>query len=211
MLTSEYRQENIEKVLDAALKLGQEIGVAELSQKNIAEKAKVSAKSVKRYFNTKIELIFQVSQKILERNYREIMELYEEGNPEKLTGFEQLELFLKTHNAYVLREYKSMVFLQNANLYCRYHDDDQGRYWNQFRQTNMLEKGIRARIQTGQADGSIAETLLEGRLVYFSTTLYAGFVERMVNDIDSGVMSVEEAIRLSDLLVGNTIKYFKCP
>ncbi|NCB91535.1 MAG: TetR/AcrR family transcriptional regulator [Clostridia bacterium] len=208
MNTADYRRENIERALEATLQLGIEVGVAELSQKDIAEKSKLSIKSIKRYFNTKTDLIFQVSKMILKRNYEEIMDLYYAQHPEKENGKKRLEMLVKAHNLYVLREYKTTIFMMNADIFCRYHDDTQGKFWKEFRHTNSLQQGIKKMIQIGQEDGSIRRELPGGEFEYFVTTLCVGFVERMVNDIDCGIKTVDEAIELSNTLIDTTLRYF---
>lgn len=208
MKSADYRQENIARALEATYQLGIEVGVAELSQKDIAEKAHLSIKSIKRYFNTKTDLIFQVSKMVVQRNYDKIMELYRAQNPERECGKKRLEMLVKTHNTYVLREYKSSIFVMNADIYCRYHDGAQGNFWKQFRHTGSLQRGIAQMIHQGQEDGSIRKELPNGEFEYFVTTLCVGFVERMVNDIDCGIKTVDEAITLSDKLIDTTLKYF---
>lgn len=116
MLTSDYKQENIDCVMDAAFKLCKEIGITAVNKTNLSKASGLSPKSIQRYFDGKVDMIYKISKKMLERNYEEIMSNYRACQPEKYCCTERLQLFLQSHNNYVLNRYKDMIFIQNADL-----------------------------------------------------------------------------------------------
>lgn len=198
MLTEEYRERNIERVLDEALLLCEEIGIPAVNKTNLARRAKLSPKSIQRYFDDKTDMIFKVSQKLMKRNDREIRELLKEKNMKEMDGISQLKWFLQVHNRYVLEKYKEMVFLQSADIYCRYAGQQPEKYWKAFRDSASVEKAIETFMKRGVEDGSIRKELIAPDFVTTVAVLCAGLVERLATDIDCQIVSVEEAIELSE-------------
>ncbi len=204
MLTEAYREKNIEHVLEIALKLCKEMGIESVNNTIIAKSSNLSQKSIQRYFDGKTDMIFKISQKILERNHREMMEVFEKKDFNSMSGLEQFSCFCQVHNRYVLEKYKDMVFLQSADIYCRYSGVEQDKYWHYFRTSKHLEKVISSTLNKGIDDGSVRKDVLTPTYVRTIAVLCAGFVDRLATDIDCGIMSVEEAVALSEGWISHT-------
>lgn len=198
MNTPEDKRENMERVLEEALLLCEERGIAALNKTNLANKTKISTKSIKRYFTDKTEIIFKVSQKLLERWYKEIELLFVSAQPEQLKGIEKLFLFLEIHNTYLLQDYRGLVFIQDADLYCRFHEDAPKLYWKQFRKISNLEAKIKKLVEAGLEDNSIKQEMTEDYSAHMITTLCAGLVEHLACDIHCQAMTLEEAVEMSN-------------
>lgn len=209
MLSEEYRQQNIERVLDEALKLCEEIGLAALNKTNLAKRAHLSTKSIQRYFRNKTDLIYQVSKKLTSRNAEEINEAIMEAKSEGQTGLERIESFLKIHNEYVIRRYKDTIFVQNADIFCRYSGEVPDKYWQTFRSSDRIEKGFMKLAAIGIADGSVSEQAATEEYLRVKAITCAGLLDRLATDIDCRVMTVEEAIGYSNSWIEHMIRYIK--
>ncbi|MDD3223032.1 MAG: TetR/AcrR family transcriptional regulator [Clostridia bacterium] len=209
MLTSDYKQENIDCVMDAAFKLCKEIGITAVNKTNLSKASGLSPKSIQRYFDGKVDMIYKISKKMLERNYEEIMSNYRACQPEKYCCTERLQLFLQSHNNYVLNRYKDMIFIQNADLFCRFGEEKSDKYRHLFCQTSALEKGIGYILNIGFKDGSINADLDIEKESHLIAILCAGLVERLSNDIDIDEITIEEAVKVSNDWIERTAAYLQ--
>lgn len=197
MYISEYKMENINRVLDVALECCEEYGIENINKAIIAERANISTKTVKRYFDTKTEMIFRISQKVLERWYSDIEKDYKAKIWQGATGIEMLREFLIIHNNHLLKDYKALVFLQEADLHWRFHEKSPDMYWKEFRKTDKLENSLQGLVEIGLKDSSIQRELAVDYSAKMITTLCSGIVEHLASDMHCGAMTYEEAVKMS--------------
>lgn len=198
MYPEKYKIDNINRVLEEALILCEELGIQTVTNKLLAQRVKLSSKSIQRYFENKTDMIYQISEKVKERNRTEINNRIKIANLREMRGSEQISTFLKIHNRYVLENYKDVLFMQSAYIYCRYAGEKDAEYLQKFRSSEGIREALEMILHRGYKDKSIDESHVSEYFTKSVSIICAALLERLAEEIDTKILTIEEAIKLSD-------------
>ena len=96
MNQSDERKDNIQRVIETALDMFMENGIAATSMNQISRKVNLSQMSLYRYFSNKEELILRIWKYALTEFYRYFYERYT-GDENASTGYERFVACMRTY------------------------------------------------------------------------------------------------------------------
>ena len=147
-----HRDNQLERILEAAEKLFIQDGIDNVSISAIAEAARLSRKTIYQYFPDKREIAWGIFQKLFEGAFADQQFLQSKGN-----GFQRIESFFQ-QMLYALETYPEQArFIVEFNtIYAR--EDNASRLVEIFKRVNYNNLLVQA-VQDGISDGSLRPDL----------------------------------------------------
>lgn len=193
MPTSEQREENKERVLQAAIWCFANMGIENTSRMSIAKRAGLTERSVQRYFGNLENLIVE-AMKTFMRDYTErFYRHYEQNTPASATGLEQLESFLRTHATFAEGNEVSIALLAHEiELYFIKNKISFDCVGNKIYNQKTKKYLILELIQKGIEDGSIKKSIDLEMIQTHLITTFPGMLIRiaMIKNSDSDLSGV---------------------
>jgi len=201
---SEERRENIARVIDAALQLFMENGIANTSINQVAKKVDLSPMSLYRYFGTKEELVQQTWQAALVEFYGRFRKVY---NPADCrTGYERFAACMQAYYT-LYKQYPSWftytheMFTYRSEGSAPVDESLKSAFWSHYDKEIPIP-ALKA-LQEGVADGSVRPDVNIHAIYQILLNTYTGIA--LFENISFGD-APEEIIRITAELIGSYIK-----
>lgn len=205
MNQSEERQDNIQRVIETALDMFMENGVAATSMSQVAKKVNLSQMSLYRYFGNKEEFILRIWKYALTEFYRYFYEKYP-GDGEFKTGYERFvacmgayySLYEEFPNWYkYTHEMFTYRFKRDENADCKITNV----FWNHYGKEIPIP-ALKA-LKDGVEDGSIRKDINIYAIYQILLNAYTGTT--LYENISFG-FSPEDTVRITASLISKYIK-----
>jgi len=201
---SEERRENISRVIDAALLLFMENGIANTSINQVAKKVDLSPMSLYRYFGTKEDLVQQTWQTALLKFYEQFNSVYNPGDCRN--GYERFIACMKAYYT-LYKQYPSWftytheMFTYRSEGSAPRDNNLQSAFWRHYDKEIPIPT-LKA-LQDGVADGSVRSDVNIHAMYQILLNTYTGIA--LFENISFG-MAPEEIIRITAELIAGYIK-----
>ncbi len=185
MSLEELREQNKQIVVEKALECFMEFGVDQTKIKDIAKAAKLTERSIYRYFETKVDIIQAATylywSKTLEETAREAAEC----RLDNMTGIQQISVLLNMYGSMFSRDPKAVRFTIDAEM-ALYKAGRNKQVLNRppvkFEQSSSP---VVMAIQKGLEDGSVSPTVDVKELYYNAYDAILGVMQRLSMDTTS--------------------------
>lgn len=205
MNQSEERQDNIQKVIETALALFMENGIANTSMNQLAKAVNLSSMSLYRYFGNKEELILQVWKYALTEFYKHFYSKYS-ADAEGQSGYDR---FVACMDAYysLYKEFPEWYKYTHEMFTYRFGKETDGDreinnvFWSHYDKEIPIP-ALKA-LRDGVEDGSIKKDINIYAIYQILLNAYTGTT--LYENISFGV-SPEDIVKITGSLISKYIK-----
>lgn len=180
MPTAEDRKKNIERVYEAATQCFLEMGIHATQQKDIAERAGLTTRSLQRYFPSKDAMLLAVSKKLIYEHCIELLKAFENYNREPHTGLEQTLFWLQLHFPLVGEYAQKLLLLIEIDIYLKRQKILSSEIIHEIPVITKTTAVLQSTIEKGIQDGSIKEHLDPQWERTMISTTFIGLIQRIV-------------------------------
>lgn len=178
MANEEIREQNIEKVLDAAVEVFTEYGVDGTTFGLIAGRAGVSMRSVQRYFGTKEKLAENIIGRVTGLMHAEIYNVLSSYEYKDLTGYEQVELIEKLRTQVAVNDWQQVMLVTELEVFFTRRSLGRETFEMNREIFDYMKDAIYKALKKGIADGSVrADTDIDVRTNVLSSG-FKGLLQR---------------------------------
>lgn len=159
MPNEQLREQNIEKVIEAATACFKKYGIEGTKISEIADAAGVSVRSVQRYFGNKDKLVFFMTSYFARQASKDVYQRFSEQTRKEMKGLEKIQVFVGLQEDYFKTNYEILRLLMQAELALYYYSEksEDGRelFKKYIFELQSGRQKIKEIIEEGIIDGSI--------------------------------------------------------
>lgn len=177
MPTQVDRELNIKRVYESVIECIREYGINRMTQKQIAQKAGLTTRSLQRYFPSMEEMIVDVSIFLVIRHCTDLYDKFCNYSKQNHTGLEEVMYWLRLHEYLINEGSNNLVIILDADFYLKrysvYKLEELG-YIPIVKKTNEV---LRNSIKKGILDQSIKSNIDANLKCALITNTFRGLLQ----------------------------------
>lgn len=198
------REQNRRMVLKITGECLKEKGIQGTTVDIVAKRAKLTTRSIYRYFGNRNQMIFEFAEKFLDVYYGNIVSrIADTGNEEKC-GMEKMVQFLKIHCELFQKQYKDLILLGELEIYFSKQEATDRLFEKHVEKVRKIRNICMDILEEGMRDGSICQYAEKEVLSEMLVNAYTGLMRRIAliyqksefKDVPDPVRQMEEYERV---------------